>query len=237
MKNNNKRFFPLLGISVGFIMQMNTAFADDNSSLTAQWWQWANSIPASVNPVQDSTGKNCMVGQRGDTWFMTGYFRNDGAGNPAPVGFPPPLEINCSIPEGKSLFFPIVNSMYFNSPNVCGDIDRSVEYMRNYTNTQIGLVNKQSISVKVDNKSVDYSRIKSKVFEVTLPEENIWDQACASAGGVPAGVYSAAVDEGYYVSLNKLKVGAHTIKFSVTDDVGDFRDVTYNLTIVPVRKN
>ena len=34
-------------------------------ALTAEWWQWALSIPASVNPLVDTTGEHCLVGQNG----------------------------------------------------------------------------------------------------------------------------------------------------------------------------
>ena len=40
--------------------------------LTGEWWQWALSIPTSVNPLLDTTGERCMIGQRGSTWFLAG---------------------------------------------------------------------------------------------------------------------------------------------------------------------
>ena len=41
---------------------------------TAQWWQYALSIPTSVNPLLDPTGADCMVGQRDPIWFLAGIF-------------------------------------------------------------------------------------------------------------------------------------------------------------------
>ena len=38
------------------------------------WWQWAYSIPAPNNPVLDTTGANCDVGQSGQVWFLAGSF-------------------------------------------------------------------------------------------------------------------------------------------------------------------
>ena len=42
--------------------------------LSAEWWQWALSIPSTHNPLLDPSGQDCMVGQRGDTWFLAGVF-------------------------------------------------------------------------------------------------------------------------------------------------------------------
>ena len=54
MKNNTKRFAAIIGVGLALMMQINGAFGDDNSEffakLTAEWWQWALSIPTVVNP-------------------------------------------------------------------------------------------------------------------------------------------------------------------------------------------
>ena len=57
-------------------MKRVLADADEDSfkKLSAEWWQWALSIPASVNPQRDGTGENAFVGQRGSVWFLAGSF-------------------------------------------------------------------------------------------------------------------------------------------------------------------
>jgi hypothetical protein len=75
-------------------------------NLTAKWWQWALSIPVFENPLLDQTGEKCMVGQRGPVWFLVGNF---GGGD---------TTRSCSIPEGKRLFFPVINSVNIDTPNV-----------------------------------------------------------------------------------------------------------------------
>lgn len=77
-------------------------------TLTGEWWQWAMSIPTSVNPLLDTTGERCMIGQRGSIWFLAGV---NGGGS---------AERTCSVPEGLPLFFPVINAINANSPNVCG---------------------------------------------------------------------------------------------------------------------
>jgi hypothetical protein len=93
----------------------------------------------------------------------------------------------------------------------------------------------KSLAVEVDGKPIrNLHRVQSKVFEVALPEENVFDAPCAP-GGIPAGIYSPAVDDGLYVQLNPLKVGGHTLHFHAeSPGAGFVLDVTYDLTVVPV---
>jgi hypothetical protein len=42
---------------------------DDWSALSAQWWQWALSIPAASNPVADADGASCTVPANSPLFF------------------------------------------------------------------------------------------------------------------------------------------------------------------------
>jgi hypothetical protein len=77
---------------------------------------------------------------------------------------------------------------------------------------------------------------QSQVFEVALPEDNVFDAPCTGddLGNVPAGIYSPSGDEGIYVKLNPLKKGNHTLHFHAENPSQNFEDVSYNLTVVPV---
>ena len=66
----------------------------------AEWWQWALGVPAATT-VFDEGGENCTQRQVGDTWFLAGSF-----GSEAVVR-------ECTIPEGKALFIPLVNKGSF----------------------------------------------------------------------------------------------------------------------------
>ena len=91
-----------------------------------------------------------------------------------------------------------------------------------------------NLSVKVDGKAIkNLPRVQSQVFEVAVPEENVFDAPCL--GNAPAGIYSPAVDDGFYVRLNPLQIGNHTLHFHAENPSQGFTlDVTYNLTVVPV---
>jgi len=92
------------------------------------------------------------------------------------------------------------------------------------------------LSVSVDSQPIQgIHRTRSKVFSVTLPQDNLFADACAPFGGLPARVYSPAVDDGYYVRLNPLAAGSHTLTIHAANPTQNFLlDITYHLTVVPV---
>ena len=194
--------------------------------LSAEWWQWAYSIPPSVNPLVDTTGEDCVVGQRGDVWFLAGS--TGGA-----------LTRTCSVPEGKVLFFPILNISVFNSPNACGQgsVNYTVKEMRGWLAPIMdGATN---MSVTLDGRPVrNIQRVRSEVFEVSLPPtDNLYlFLVNYDPGQLPCeGVYSPAVDDGYYTRLNPLPAGTYELKIHGEIPLSSFVvDVTYNLTVVPV---
>lgn len=190
----------------------------DSRDLSSAWWQWAVSIPAQVNPLLDANGKQCMVGQRGQTWFLAGPF---GGGTASRA---------CSVPEGVKLFFPVVNSINFDTPGVCGQIGRlSVAELRGFSAAFIDSV--AQFTVSLDSKPVrSVRRIRSEVFPVALPAENIFTSPSCF---VPAGVFARAVDDGYYAEIEELSVGEHTLQFTASAPGGFNLNVVYQLNIVP----
>jgi hypothetical protein len=94
-----------------------------------------------------------------------------------------------------------------------------------------------NLSVTLDGITIkDVPRVKSQVFSVALPKENVFGMPCPpSTELVPPGIYSPAVDDGFYVLLGPLSVGPHTLHFHAKNASQKFeQDVTYNLTVVPV---
>src|SRR5262249_52969753 len=186
-------------------------------------------IPTSVNPQLDDTGQNCMVGQRGSTWFLAGVFLGGAAARA------------CSVPENTTIFFPVKNAVNINSPNVCGQgsQDLSVKILRALGKSTIDAVTNLSVVVDgVPIKKTLIQRVQSQVFEVALPEDNVFDKPCVDAGlgNVPGDIYSPAVDDGYYVALQPLTPGGHTIQFHA-EGGGGSQDVAYSLTVVSILLN
>ncbi len=227
MIRSSRQLLPTLGICIAMVLPINMAVgkADDPGDLSAQWWQWSVSIPTAVNPNLDATGADCMVGQREDVWFLAGTFGGGTATR------------SCSVPDGVSLFFPIANSINVNTPNVCGQDSQNipVKVLRELSADFIRGVTQ--LQAELDGRAISLQRIRSDVFEIALPENNIFDAPCISAGlgNVPAGIYSPGVDEGFYAFLNRLTPGNHTVHFHAENQSQGFAlDVTYHLTVVPV---
>lgn len=193
-------------------------------AISAEWWEWALSIPPSVNPLLDTTGANCMVGQHGAVWFLGGFF-GDNANS---------ITRACTVPANKTVFFPVFNSINIDTPNVCGQDSHHIPVSELRASSADAVSHVTRLSVTIDGVAVKaIKRLRSPVFSVALPEENLFDALCAGAGGVPAGVYSPAVDEGYYVTIDSLRNGTHTLHFTAKNDSGQLiQDVTYHLDVV-----
>ena len=75
-------------------------------------------------------------------WFLAGIF---GAGEATRT---------CAVPEDTELFFPVINSVFFDSPNVCGQGPESfpVEFLRLIAPFVEEATN---LSVKVDGEPID----------------------------------------------------------------------------------
>lgn len=229
MKSSTRYFLATVGIGFGVFVMTPDSTASQScpvvQKLSAQWWEWALSIPTEVSPVLDPTGEDCMVGQHGDTWFLGGSFLGGTAVR------------SCTIPDDRKLFFPVLTSAVFDSPGICqGPQSLSVAELRALN---AGFINAATdISAELDGEPITPHRASSKVFDVALPEDNIFDLVCPPPG-VPAGVYGPTVADGFYVSLEALPVGDHVLHFHAevpheeVPSLSFVQDVTYHLTIVP----
>lgn len=195
----------------------STAYGNKYSEWSAEWWQFVLSIPASENPLFDADGSQCVLGQRGPVWFLVGWF-GPGAAMRA-----------CSVPEGTALFFPVINVVDVNTTT------QTAKELRAETAPCLDAVT--FLSVVVDGVPIpklrEKFRVKSEVFAVTLPVDNLF--------GIDPGTYSPTIDDGYYVMLKPLSVGPHTLHFEGASAgcplIGSpfSVDVMYDITIVPVR--
>jgi hypothetical protein len=215
----------ILAVAIGLGLVTGAVADEDHGKQGgAEWQRWALSIPTAHNPIFETTGADCMVGQRGSTWLLGGLW---GGGTVTRV---------CSIPEDTELFFPLINTVNVNSPNVCGQGgDQTAEELR----AQIaGFVDGASdLSVELDGREhvAELRRVQSPPFVVALPEDNLFNVFCGGPGSVPAGIYSPAVDDGIYATIraNHLTPGRHRLHFHAEQRASGFvEDVTYDLTVV-----
>lgn len=153
---------------------------------TARFWQWLHSIPKPDSPAADTTGKNCALKQTGPVWFLPGTF---GGTN----------ERTCTIPAGKAILVSLINVM-------CSYAEHHLK-----TEPELRACAKAdqdkvtSTMITVDGVQINPVRLQSPLFTVTLPENN-------ALGLKPQ--TTPAISDGYWVFLQPLPSGQHTIHAS-----------------------
>lgn len=182
----------------------------------AEWWQWVLSLPAATNPIVDTTGANCALGQIDKVWFLAGSGGNESVSR------------SCTIPSGRSIFFPLINSVFVAFPD-----DPAREKTERFVRAHSQCTDVRFHEVTVDGVPVanpaQYftgpSGSPSPLFNALVPGDNFF--------GLPAGTMTSPDGEqGYYLFLWPLSPGRHTIRWLVTGCTpGAVQDLTYHLTV------
>jgi hypothetical protein len=166
---------------------------------SAAWWQWFLSIPTSSHPGLDTTGQFCREGQSGNVFFL--------AANPATEPVP------CTIRTGTSIFLAIANAE-------CSTVEPPPFFGSNETELRAcakcfaDRIVPSSLQVTVDGQALGdlpRYRAESPLFSFAYPADNIF--------GIPGGPATGdAVSDGYWIYLNPLSAGEHTVSFSGSFD-------------------
>jgi hypothetical protein len=206
----------------------------------AAFWQWVLGVPDNkfsaqsgnqrVNPLKDKTGAWCAQHQIGDVWFLAGSW----------VGM---VSRSCTIPAGKSLFFPLINNVYVGFLSDPPD-QRTEKWARDHA----ACTNPAQIAVSVDGIPVDNplsyftgsSGSLSPVFNVQMPfgiEEGGSGNLLKSQGykikQIPEWFLSPSAEQGYYLFLSPLRAGPHSLRWTATGcSAGGNQDVTYSLFVL-----
>jgi hypothetical protein len=162
---------------------------------TVEWWRWFLSIPKSMNPVVDESGKFASVNQpTKHVWFLAGKVPNE-HNKSIPKRF-------CKIPATRSILFPVINCEV--NPLECPELTTNRELIEHVNTDENTIILKECI---VDGKQVPVQRVKSDpdVFEVEMNEDNIY--------GVKGGGITFAAADGYWVFLRPLAIGEYNISF------------------------
>jgi hypothetical protein len=199
---------------------------------SAQWWQWGLAQPTSVNPLLDTSGTHCDVGQSGGpVWFLAGVW---GGGK---------VSRTCSVPSGRSLFFPLVNAVDVHTRR---DRLDTPEELRADLLSFFLPIDKLRASIdgrrvtNLDPETTPYracaggdDAICSSAFSVTLPtKDNVFGvdltSYCPTSGS--QSTCSPAVADGVYLMLAPLSEGRHILKFGGVAG-GTSQDITYTITM------
>lgn len=157
---------------------------------TARWWQWGYSIPKNINPAYDNTGKNCAQKQNGQVWFLAGTFGHS-------------VNRACTIPTGKSILLPILNSecsfAEFPKLKTLSELRICAKTIQDHVTTLYASLDGVPIP------HLQQYRIQSPPFNFTLPQNNIL--------GMRPNTTTEAIADGNWLFLKSLSPGVHKLIF------------------------
>ena len=190
------------------------------------WWQQILAIPFDRNPVFDTTGEDCAEGAGSDVWFLAGT-----AGES--------VTRRCTIPTDTRILFPLVNTADDNNSPTCLpqpiDCSSSPSLEVCLTRDVHQFLKAKTLFAVVDgvplNNLFDFVQTSELFFFVGDPSLiDGFQDSCITAAPRP----QPAVAYGWWIMLEPLPPGHHTLKFGGTGTSGGVPfaiDVTYNLHI------
>lgn len=195
----------------------------DYDALAVQWWQYALGQPAATSPLTDKTGADCALGQSGPVFFLAGTTSGKARRN------------SCVVSGGRELFFPLLNGFDVHTPT--DDQHSPALIYRDFLTLGFRA---DTLTATVDGVPVGgldpatspfhtcaapAAGCAPASFAVQLPDGNLL--------GLAAGTYAPAVQEGWYLLLEPLPPGVHTVSFGGTGFFGQpiSVDVSYRLTV------
>jgi len=207
----------------GVLPPESPQFGKTYGQWAAAWWQWALALPATEHPLFDTA--DCSTGQKGKVWFLGGKFCNTGDPNCNGTAVR-----TCSVPSGKAIFFPIVNT----ECSTAEGNGSTEQQLRDCANMIIDGARK--ISAELDGESLKQLSVNqryrsdSPLFIWTLASH---DNVLAATGEpIADGTSSPAVADGVHLMLAPLSPGPHTLHFHGEFPAFNFGlDITYYLTV------
>lgn len=186
----------------------------------AAWWTAQYAAPVETNWIEDLTGERCTEHQSGDVWMLAGTWWGAGA-----------VSRTCTVPADKHLLIPISN--YFDD-HPCPDATwgpaegQSLEDFLIADATAL-MADTESGSVEIDETSIDAMDHFVTSSLVTFTADIGWQalDPCVT------GEEQSAVAAGYYVMVEPLSAGAHTVSFTAASEsqAATVVDVSYDLTV------
>lgn len=154
--------------------------------------QWSMELPLAGHPATDTAGFDVSAGQSGDVWFLV-----------APFGT---VQRTGTIPRGTALFITLANVEVssLESPPFHGATEAEQRTLARFIADHIVPT---SLVCKIDGVSVKHLeryRFSSPQFDFTAPSPWIFGDIGGSG---------TSVGDGYYVMLEPLSRGQHTIHF------------------------
>ena len=205
--------------------------ANKVSELGDRWWQWAFGIDTTdVNPFTNLGQDGCDIGLQynGRILFLIGSPRDPNTGD-FPVH-------ECDIKKGTSILFPILNvacnNLAVDTP-FFGANEQDQRICANKIITDSRLFDALHVNIDgIEVQNLEQYRIDSPAdgFEFTAVQNNVFDTPVGDGNGV---------SDGFWILLEHLKHGKHTISFNGAIDLDNIPPLmglyeagaTYNLDV------
>ncbi len=230
---------------------------DVKPAMTAEWWQWALSIPTSVHPLRTYVGTGpgqidpssdfCMVGQHGDLWHLGGSFIQvdlipNGpqplSGSAAPL---PDITRTCKIPYGTAILIPVLNAecntaeeIHLDNLKVNEPYLKKVNYLRTCARTQADAINPETVEASFGPTNGPLSRLNVKRVSTLLPFAMTYAPDHILQFGkpwVPTVNPSLAFSDGYWVLIRPPRPGEYEL-----NTFGEAPTVPFSLRIKYILK-
>jgi len=179
---------------------------------SGEWWNWMFHYPMEESPIFAEGETDCVLGQNGKVLFLAGNMGGE-------------TTRECVVPEGKALFFPIANAVFWAPED--GTTEDELRPMSEYS-----IDNVTSVTCSLDGVPCEYHhlivRTQSPAFVMEVPEGSLLNQF-----GYDAGDRDPAISDGIWVMLPGQAVGEHVLEFGASFGPPFSFDiaVTYFLTV------
>jgi hypothetical protein len=205
------------------------------AELANNWWRWALSFPAPVNPLLDTTGAFSYLGDQGPVFFLAGTTGNQTFARTVTIG------------SDQAVFVPVFPfitwaaiSAYLPGtyPNLLRDVEETagIEPSGTAPNTKLILtLNGEPLPLPKGTTSLlDFRQTSPALFDLFVPANN----AFFLTDPIYPGMFPS-VSDGWWVLLKPLPVGHYTLRFrGDTIGIGPyaangplFTDTTYTIVV------
>jgi hypothetical protein len=205
------------------------------ADLANDWWRWALSFPAPVNPLLDTTGEFSHLGDLGPVFFLAATTGDQTVARTVTIG------------SDQAVFFPVFPFITWDAisayhpgtyPNLLRDVEETagIEPSGAAPNTKLTLtLNGKPLPLPKGTTSLfDFRQTSPELFNLFIPANN----AFFLTDPIYPGTFPS-VSDGWWVLLKPLPVGRYTLRFG-GDTIGIgpyaangllFTDTTYTIVV------
>ena len=194
----------------------------------SEWVKWVMGLPATGHPLFQAGQVKCSDNQVGHVWFLVGIW---GANT---------VQRSCDVPSGTWLFFPLINVW---ADNVGYQKTPPTNYSAAELKQMAGdFILAGELHATIDGKPVQglfAYRAADAGFSYNLPPTDNMQQiqgndAPGAAWPPDKPMVGPVACDGYWLMLEPLSPGAHTISFGGSAKNGYLQvDVSYSINVIP----